>query len=131
MKAIPIPEVKSFFSSFGSKIKNFVTEEQKAISKFLTDSGEQRSNSTNQSTGELLPPWLDIPTDDPEIFSQVKNQILGLTKSRRNFLNAPPDDVHFAFNFDEILPVAMLSLKVDPALSQARFYLVPKCILHS
>lgn len=51
--------------------------------------------------------------------------ILGLTRSKRNFLNAPPEDIDFPFNYDEALPVAIASLQADQRLDMARFCLVP------
>jgi len=122
--------VKSFFSSIGSKLKTFVAEEQQTISQFLADNPSATTDTKPSDKQEtvLLPPWLDIPTDDPRVFNEVKTQILNLTQSKRNFLNAPPDDVVFTFNFDTWLPLAQVCLQTDPMLSKVRFYLVPKYI---
>jgi len=75
-----------------------------------------------------IPPWLDLPTTDEKIAETVRNEILNLTKTKRNFLNAPPEDSNFVFNFDEQVELAQACLQADKALSQARFYLVPKYI---
>eukprot|EP01114_Cavostelium_apophysatum_P009372 TRINITY_DN2248_c0_g2_i2.p1 TRINITY_DN2248_c0_g2~~TRINITY_DN2248_c0_g2_i2.p1 ORF type:complete len:207 (+),score=63.10 TRINITY_DN2248_c0_g2_i2:366-986(+) len=53
---------------------------------------------------------------------------MNLTKAKRNFLNAPPDDANFIFDYDKSLPVALSALSADPNLSNARFYLVPKYV---
>jgi hypothetical protein len=54
----------------------------------------------------------------------AKNQILGkilfqslfilpgLTKTKRNFLNAPPEEETLPFDFDTALPLAQVCLKV-------------------
>ncbi len=125
-----VAQVKNFFTSLGSSFKTFVATEQQSISQFLSESPKPTTESKSPAKpSQLLPPWLDIKTDDPQVFEEVKNQIMSLTKSKRNFLSAPPDDLDFPFNFDDHLPLAQVCLKADPMLSQARFYLVPKCII--
>eukprot|EP01116_Phalansterium_solitarium_P000204 TRINITY_DN10117_c0_g1_i1.p1 TRINITY_DN10117_c0_g1~~TRINITY_DN10117_c0_g1_i1.p1 ORF type:complete len:281 (-),score=66.20 TRINITY_DN10117_c0_g1_i1:261-1043(-) len=123
----------SWFSSIGTKIKEVAQQEAAAISKLVAevDSSLKSTDTPPEAPPQAkpVPPWLDFPSDlDPKIAEDVKSQILGLTKSRRNFLNAPPDDVPFAFDYEANAALAVACLEADPALSNARFYLVPKNI---
>jgi hypothetical protein len=120
-------QMKSFLSTWGSKFKTFVNEEHQTITQFLKDEIPKKEIPASKEQN-LLPPWLDISTTDTNLFEEVKNQIMNLTKSKRNFLNAPPEDSTFTFSFEEYLDLAQLCLKSDPMLSKVRFYLVPKYI---
>ena len=43
----------------------------------------------------------------------------------RNFLRSPPSGVQFQFDFEQMFPVAMATLKEDDNLNKMRFKLVP------
>lgn len=132
-------------------MKTVVEEEQQQIRQFLSDSPNSTEAPTTTTTSktnsadlhtnldsnnsmnkakenQFLPPWMDFTCVDKQLELEVRNQILNLTKSKRNFINAPPEDANFQFDFDAYLPIAQVSLKADPNLSNARFYLVPKYI---
>jgi len=113
--------ISGFFSSVATKIQKVVDEP--AIKNLLGNDNQK------QKPAILLLPWDDFPEGlDPKIKAEVRTQIINLTKSKRNFLNAPPEDANFVFDFEKILPVAQLALQADKNLSNARFYLVPKYI---
>lgn len=125
----PKKNLLTSLSSFGEKIKTFVTEEQQMIARYLAEQKEnERESETKKEEPKILPPWLDLPSDlESKIKEEIQSQIMNLTKAKRNFLNAP-EDPSFPFDFDTYLPIAMASLKADPVLANARFYLVPKYI---
>lgn len=70
---------------------------------------------------------MDLPSDHPKL-EEIREQILGLTKNKRNFLNAPPEDANFQFNFEDNVELAQACLKANKELENARFFLVPRKI---
>jgi len=76
----------------------------------------------------VKPPWLDLPQLDNETAEEVRKQIMSLPKSKRNFLEHPPPEANFQFNYDDYLPVALVALQEDTNLSDIRFRLVPQYI---
>uniref|UniRef100_A0A8C6U060 Synapse-associated protein 1 n=1 Tax=Neogobius melanostomus TaxID=47308 RepID=A0A8C6U060_9GOBI len=68
-----------------------------------------------------VPPWVGYNDED-----SVQQQILALSIDRRNFLRDPPAGVNFNFDFEQVLPVAMVMLEEDELLRKMRFHLVPK-----
>ncbi|XP_029427281.1 synapse-associated protein 1-like isoform X2 [Rhinatrema bivittatum] len=91
---------------------DFKKEQEKFVS-------EQRS----KSAGCTEAPWVGY--QEEEI---IRQQILALSKERRNLLRAPPAGVPFRFEFERWAPVAVLMLQEDPALNKMRYELVPKRI---
>jgi len=119
------------------KIGNFLSGVASTVVTAIGDEGKKMILEGNHDTSVVdviasipaVPPWLDYPANTPPTTREtVTSHILGLTKSKRNFLNAPPEDANFPFNFQESLPVAMASLREDRKLEAARFFLVPKYI---
>lgn len=76
---------------------------------------------TNKKTGPIKPPWVGFKDEE-----QLKEQILQLSKDKRNFLRAPPAGAQFEFDYQLAQPVALAVLDHDPNLTEMRFQLVPK-----
>lgn len=76
---------------------------------------------TNKKTGPIKPPWVGFKDEE-----QLKEQILQLSKDKRNFLRAPPAGAQFEFDYQLAQPVALAVLDHDPNLTDMRFQLVPK-----
>lgn len=76
---------------------------------------------TNKKTGPIKPPWVGFKDEE-----QLKEQILQLSKDKRNFLRAPPAGAQFEFDYQLAQPVALAVLEHDPNLTDMRFQLVPK-----
>ena len=49
---------------------------------------------TNKKTGPIKPPWVGFKDEE-----QLKEQILQLSKDKRNFLRAPPAGAQFEFDY--------------------------------
>lgn len=75
------------------------------------------------SADAAIQPWIGHPNED-----RVKEEILGLSSDRRNFVRAPPTGVEFDFKYDSSYPIAVSIMTDDPALEKMRFELVPKII---
>jgi hypothetical protein len=89
-------------------IKDF-NEEQK---KFISENNTKVENKT---------PWSGYKNED-----ELKDQILQLSKDKRNFLRAPPAGALFEFDYKQSQPMALALLEVDSSLKDMRFQLVPK-----
>lgn len=96
-------KIGSFFSNVASKIITTLAEEKE---RFLNEKEEDTSVKPS-----AIPLWMAIQASDQRVVGikksnrkhhslvslsdfaeEARNAILGLTKSKRNFLNAPPDD---------------------------------------
>lgn len=94
------------------------------LQSLLADFTKEQQDFIKEHGGHLEvgePPW--IGCEDEE---EVKQQIISLSQDRRNFLRSPPSGVHFDFDMQQMLPVALALLKHDPNLEPMRFELVPK-----
>ncbi|PRP74912.1 synapse-associated protein 1-like [Planoprotostelium fungivorum] len=124
--------VKEAATTAAAKIKTAVEEEQKTFTSFLkeTDDSQERERQRKEKVSKLRVPWDRIPIDDPTTRAEVEHLIQSLTNNNRNFLNAPPDDVNFKFNFDleENILLAKMCLDADKSLAGVRFKLVPSHI---
>jgi len=89
-------------------IKDF-NEEQK---KFISENNTKVENKT---------PWSGYKNEE-----ELKDQILQLSKDKRNFLRAPPAGALFEFDYKQSQPMALALLEVDSSLKDMRFQLVPK-----
>uniref|UniRef100_A0A1B0CV20 BSD domain-containing protein n=1 Tax=Lutzomyia longipalpis TaxID=7200 RepID=A0A1B0CV20_LUTLO len=96
----------------GAKIKETVKDNQEAFMK---------ENAAKGGSGQL--PWVGIANGE-----KVKEEILGLSADRRNFVRAPPAGVDFQFDYDVSYTVAQAIMAEDTALEKMRFDLVPKII---
>lgn len=97
----------SFFSGVATKIKTAVVEEQKTLKTLLTEKEKPQeppkvlfliylSFLTFKKKPQVKPPWEDLPNSlDPIVRDEIKEKILSITKSKRNFLNAPPGTSSF------------------------------------
>merc|ERR1712227_18331 len=89
-------------------VKDFNKEQEKFIAE-------------NKSSGKIKVPWKGYKDEE-----QLKEQILTLSKDKRNFLRAPPAGAQFEFDYKQCQPVALAILEVDNNLKEMRFQLVPK-----
>lgn len=89
-------------------IKDFNEEQKKFISE-------------NNTKVEHKTPWSGYKNEE-----ELKDQILQLSKDKRNFLRAPPAGALFEFDYKQSQPMALALLEVDSSLKDMRFQLVPK-----
>lgn len=94
--------------------KTILGDFQKEQEKFVQ---EKRAKECSAA----VPPWVGYNDED-----SVQQQILALSIDQRNFLRDPPAGVNFNFDFEQVLPVAMVMLEEDELLRKMRFHLVPK-----
>lgn len=71
--------------------------------------------------GNGAAPWIGHANE-----SKIKEEIMGLSQDRRNFVRAPPAGVDFDFSYDSAYPTAIAIMAEDKALETMRFELVPK-----
>ncbi|XP_032596166.1 synapse-associated protein of 47 kDa isoform X3 [Drosophila grimshawi] len=112
--------LSSAISKAGSKIKETVKDNT------ILDSfnKEQEAFIKGQGgAGNGAAPWVAHANE-----SKIKEEILGLSQDRRNFVRAPPAGVDFEFNYDTAYPTAIAIMAEDKALETMRFELVPKII---
>lgn len=120
--------IGSFFTSIGSTLAEAIVEE---ANEFLDEKRRCESEGLAPVAAEvdgLMPPWEDFEVDNQELADEVCKQIMSLPKSKRNFMEAPPPEAEFDFDFDQMLPLAQVCLRSDPNLERMRFYLVPQFI---
>jgi hypothetical protein len=74
---------------------------------------------------EVPPPWKspEVPAEKQE---ELKQQILNLCRSKKNFLEPPPPTANFSFDYEAHTPLILACLKADPTLEKMRFWLVPQ-----
>ncbi|XP_034484631.1 synapse-associated protein of 47 kDa isoform X2 [Drosophila innubila] len=112
--------LSSAISKAGSKIKETVKDNT------ILDSfnKEQEAFIKGQGgAGNGAAPWIGHANE-----SKIKEEILGLSQDRRNFVRAPPAGVDFDFSYDTAYPTAIAIMAEDKALETMRFELVPKII---
>uniref|UniRef100_A0A6B2EH72 Putative synapse-associated protein n=1 Tax=Phlebotomus kandelakii TaxID=1109342 RepID=A0A6B2EH72_9DIPT len=106
----------------GAKIKETVKDNQSILGDFTKEQEAfMKENAGKGGSGQ--PPWVGVNNSD-----KVKEEILGLSADRRNFVRAPPAGVDFQFDYDVSYTVAQAIMAEDPALEKMRFDLVPKII---
>lgn len=71
--------------------------------------------------GAAVAPWSGLPNE-----GKIKEEIMGLSQDRRNFVRAPPAGVDFEFNYETAYPTAIAIMAEDKNLETMRFELVPK-----
>jgi len=124
--------MKDAATTAAAKIKVVVEEEQKSLKEAFDslDAESEASRQHNERMKRLPPPWINIPLEDLKERAEVESLIKGMPPNRKNFLNAPPDDACFSFDFDEDdnMALAQVCLRADPRLAQMRFRLVPSHI---
>ncbi|XP_076357801.1 synapse-associated protein 1-like isoform X2 [Tachypleus tridentatus] len=123
----------NFLFSVANKAGKTVTETAKHLKHTVEDKSilgdfnkEQEAFLRNKSSGSCdtpVAPWVGYVDEET-----VKQQILSLSKDKRNFMRNPPTGVQFQFNVDSIYPVASIMLEEDPELRKMRFELVPKFV---
>ncbi|XP_064535770.1 synapse-associated protein of 47 kDa isoform X3 [Drosophila montana] len=112
--------LSSAISKAGSKIKETVKDNT------ILDSfnKEQEAFIKGQGgAGNGAAPWIGHANE-----TKIKEEILGLSQDRRNFVRAPPAGVDFEFSYDIAYPTAIAIMAEDKALETMRFELVPKII---
>jgi hypothetical protein len=95
---------------------SFLGNFSKEQDKFLI---EKRTQLTREE--DAVPPWVGYQEEE-----EMKNQILALSKEKRNFLRDPPPGANYHFDMSAMYPIAMATLEADENLKQMRFDLVPK-----
>ncbi|XP_059609092.1 synapse-associated protein of 47 kDa isoform X2 [Phlebotomus argentipes] len=105
----------------GAKIKETVKDN--SILGDFTKEQEAFMKENAGKGGSGQPPWVGVSNSE-----KVKEEILGLSADRRNFVRAPPAGVDFQFDYDVSYTVAQAIMAEDPALEKMRFDLVPKII---
>jgi len=122
----------SFLFNVANKAGKSVTDTAKQLkstveeNSFLGEFNREQAEFANQQSANpeaAIPPWVGYPEEDI-----LKQQIIGLSSDRRNFVRSPPTGVDFQFVYDNMYPVALATLKEDPELEKMRFELVPKVV---
>ncbi|XP_043863141.1 synapse-associated protein of 47 kDa isoform X5 [Drosophila mojavensis] len=112
--------LSSAISKAGSKIKETV-KDNTILESF---NKEQEAFIKGQGgAGNGAAPWIGHANE-----AKIKEEILGLSQDRRNFVRAPPAGVDFDFSYDTAYPTAIAIMAEDKALETMRFELVPKII---
>ncbi|XP_016952423.1 synapse-associated protein of 47 kDa isoform X4 [Drosophila biarmipes] len=112
--------LSSAISKAGSKIKETV-KDNTILESF---NKEQEAFIKGQGgVGNGAAPWIGHANE-----AKIKEEILGLSQDRRNFVRAPPAGVDFEFSYDTAYPTAIAIMAEDKALETMRFELVPKII---
>jgi len=106
----------------GSKIKESV-EKNPLLTEFNKEQEAFLKEAGGRKTADALPPWVGYPQEE-----KLKEEILGLSSERKNFVRNPTEGVTFEFELEQFLPVAQATLAADPALQDMRFQLVPKVV---
>ncbi|XP_044314556.1 synapse-associated protein of 47 kDa isoform X8 [Drosophila rhopaloa] len=112
--------LSSAISKAGSKIKETVKDNT------ILDSFNKEQEAFIKGQGGIgngAAPWIGHANE-----AKIKEEILGLSQDRRNFVRAPPAGVDFEFSYDTAYPTAIAIMAEDKALETMRFELVPKII---
>ncbi|GAB0097132.1 synapse-associated protein of 47 kDa [Sergentomyia squamirostris] len=105
----------------GAKIKETV-KDNSILGEFTKEQEAfMKENAAKGGAGQ--PPWVGIANGE-----KVKEEILGLSADRRNFVRAPPAGTDYQFDYDISYTAAQAIMAEDPALEKMRFDLVPKII---
>ncbi|XP_069965283.1 synapse-associated protein of 47 kDa isoform X11 [Bactrocera oleae] len=112
--------LSSAINKAGAKIKETVKENPILESFNKEQEAFIKSQGGADSGGA---PWIGHANE-----AKIKEEILGLSQDRRNFVRAPPAGVDFDFNYDTAYPTAIAIMAEDKALETMRFELVPKII---
>ncbi|XP_017118843.1 synapse-associated protein of 47 kDa isoform X13 [Drosophila elegans] len=114
----------SFLSSAISKAGTKIKETVKDNTILDSFNKEQEAFIKGQGgVGNGAAPWIGHANE-----AKIKEEILGLSQDRRNFVRAPPAGVDFEFSYDTAYPTAIAIMAEDKALETMRFELVPKII---
>ncbi|KAL9888880.1 synapse-associated protein 47kD isoform 4-T11 [Glossina fuscipes fuscipes] len=111
----------SAISKAGTRIKETVKENP--ILESFNKEQEAFIKGQAGNGGQGVAPWVGHANE-----AKIKEEILGLSQDRRNFVRAPPAGVDFDFNYDTAYPTAVSIMAEDKALENMRFELVPKII---
>ncbi|XP_017466867.1 PREDICTED: synapse-associated protein of 47 kDa isoform X2 [Rhagoletis zephyria] len=112
--------LSSAINKAGAKIKETV-KENPILESFNKEQEAFMKSQGGQDSGAAA--WIGHPNE-----AKIKEEILGLSQDRRNFVRAPPAGVDFEFNYDTAYPTAIAIMAEDKALETMRFELVPKII---
>ncbi|XP_054738000.1 synapse-associated protein of 47 kDa isoform X4 [Anastrepha obliqua] len=112
--------LSSAINKAGAKIKETV-KENPILESFNKEQEAFIKSQGGQDSGAA--PWIGHSNE-----AKIKEEILGLSQDRRNFVRAPPAGVDFDFNYDTAYPTAIAIMAEDKALETMRFELVPKII---
>ncbi|XP_054082211.1 synapse-associated protein of 47 kDa isoform X5 [Zeugodacus cucurbitae] len=112
--------LSSAINKAGAKIKETV-KENPILESFNKEQEAFIKSQGGSDSG--MAPWIGHTNE-----AKIKEEILGLSQDRRNFVRAPPAGVDFDFNYDTAYPTAIAIMAEDKALETMRFELVPKII---
>ena len=125
-------KIMTFFENMGKtiagKVKGVIEAERQEIAK--EEAKIRREHDAAFGSVATLPPWEDLGEGvAPDVKAKVVAMVLALTRSRRSFLSAPPeDDTTYVFELEAALPSARAALSADSRLAAAREWLVPRKI---
>ncbi|KAJ3054288.1 hypothetical protein HK097_002170 [Rhizophlyctis rosea] len=81
---------------------------------------EEKTEERRPSGGAALP-WEGVENEDA-----LMKVVLALSEVRETFTSDPPAEASSAFEINEVAPVAMRLLELDPNLQKMRYELVPR-----
>ncbi|XP_059219792.1 synapse-associated protein of 47 kDa isoform X2 [Stomoxys calcitrans] len=113
--------LSSAFTEAGSKIKE--TVKKNPIMESFNKEQEAFIKGQAGGNGQAVAPWVGLTNE-----AKIKEEIMGLSQDRRNFVRAPPAGIDFEFNYDTAYPTANAIMEEDKNLETMRFELVPKII---
>lgn len=79
----------------------------------------------NKKTSKALLPWEDGDETQDNLLTAVKERILALPLSEKNFTLSPPNVEKIKFSLTEFVPIAMRLLSLDPNLTKIHAKLAP------
>ncbi|XP_055314796.1 synapse-associated protein of 47 kDa isoform X4 [Sitodiplosis mosellana] len=117
--------------NFGSFLYSAVNKASSKIKETVKDNNilgefnkeQEEFIKSQQGIQSGMVPWAGHQNEE-----KVKEEVLGLSSDRRNFVRAPPAGVDFEFNYDLSYPTAVAIMTEDSQLEKMRFDLVPKII---
>ncbi|XP_058979190.1 synapse-associated protein of 47 kDa isoform X3 [Musca domestica] len=113
--------LSSAFTEAGSKLKE--TVKKNPIMESFNKEQEAFIKGQAGGNGPAVAPWVGLTNE-----AKIKEEIMGLSQDRRNFVRAPPAGIDFEFNYDTAYPTAQAIMEEDKNLETMRFELVPKII---
>lgn len=113
--------LKFFKKRIECESKKFCTCNLKPILESFNKEQEAFIKGQAGGNGAAVAPWSGLPNE-----AKIKEEIMGLSQDRRNFVRAPPAGVDFEFNYETAYPTAIAIMAEDKNLETMRFELVPK-----
>jgi len=119
-----VPEEPTSDNNRVKNLGNLLSSGFANLGSTIKQTGQKIKDTAKSSMGGAAsPPWVGFEQEEA-----LKEEVLGLSADRRNFVRSPPTGVQFEWNYEETLPIAKAILKEDPALEKMRYELVPKVV---